>query len=178
MNHGRTLRSFVCSGTLCLFILFAVWIGFAPCAHAANPPGSCSAEAAVRQLDFWLGNWSSKTGGGSSKVYVSLDKCLFTEHWDSGKGHVADKMFAYSPDDQRWYGMFADNQGRAHIFVNGRVESNKAEFHGTSRGPNGEAVLSKLTVLRTANGFEETWEKSTDNGASWTTVYRAEYVRQ
>lgn len=27
------------------------------------------------------------------------------------------------------------------------------------------------------NKLQETWEKSTDNGANWSTVYRADYVR-
>jgi hypothetical protein len=87
-------------------------------------------------------------------------------------------MFAYSPDDKTWYGMFADNEGRAHAFLNGTVASGTAEFHGTSRGPNGEEVLNKLRIVQIQpNGLVETWEKSTDHGVKWTTVYRAEYLR-
>jgi len=65
-----------------------------------------------------------------------------------------------------------------HIFVDGKVSSGTAEFHGPSRGPNGEEVLNRLRVARvTADKIEETWEKSTDNGRTWTRVYRAEYSR-
>jgi len=39
-------------------------------------------------------------------------------------------------------------------------------------------VLNRLRVARvTADKIEETWEKSTDNGRTWTRVYRAEYSR-
>lgn len=147
----------------------------------AAEAGSCSGDSEVRQLDYWLGNWTMKGDGGSttnSKVTLSLDKCMFIEHWENGKGHVTEKMFAYSPEDKNWCGMFADNEGRVHVFLAGRVSSGTAEFHGPSRGPNGETVLHKLRVVRTGSGrLEETWEKSLDNGANWTTVYRAEYSR-
>ena len=120
----------------------------------------------------------STSANSTSNVSLSLDQCLFVERWDSGKGHIAEKMFAYSPDDKTWYGMFADNEGRAHIFLSGTVASGAAEFHGTSRGPNGEEVLNRLRIVRLPpNRIEETWEKSTDRSANWTTVYRAEYSR-
>ena len=61
-------------------------------------------------------NPGSASANSTSNVNLSLDKCLFVERWDSGKGHITEKVFAYSPDDKTWYGMFADNEGRAHIF--------------------------------------------------------------
>ena len=164
-------------------VLFLVLIAIGSATHcfAAEGPGSCSAGSEVRQLDYWLGNWTMKSVGGSStnsKVTLSLDKCMFIEHWENGNGHVTEKMFAYSPEDKNWGGMFADNEGRVHVFLAGKVSSGTAEFHGPSRGPNGETVLHKLRVVQTApDRLEETWEKSVDNGANWTTVYRAEYSR-
>jgi hypothetical protein len=163
------------------FAVIALWLGSATHAIAAEGSGSCSADSEVRQLDYWLGNWTMKAADGSStssKVTLSLDKCMFVEHWENRKGHVTEKMFAYSPEDKNWGGMFADNQGRVHIFLAGKVSSGTAEFHGPSRGPNGETVLHKLRVVRTApDRLQETWEKSLDNGANWINVYRAEYSR-
>ena len=160
-------------------VLLVPWLT-AP-AFAAPGPGTCASDSVSRQLDFWLGCWKMAdpgASGASSKVYLSLDKCVFIERWENGKGHVTDKTFAYSPDDQAWYGMFADNEGRAHLFTEGKVTSGKAEFRGQSRGPKGETVLNKLTVTpMPPNKLEETWEKSSDNGANWTTSYKAEYVR-
>jgi hypothetical protein len=119
---------------------------------------------------------STDGSADNSKVTLSLDKCMFIEHWENGKGHVTEKMFAYSPEDKNWGGMFADNEGRVHVFLTGKVSPGTAEFHGPSRGPKGETELHNLKVVRTApNRLEETWEKSLDNGATWTTVYRAGY---
>ena len=169
---------------LFVLVLIAGWTALAASASAATGPGTCAGDSETRQLDYWLGNWSmtnphaSSGATSSSKVSLSLDKCVFVEHWDSAKGHVTEKTFAYSPDDKNWYGMFVDNEGRAHVFTQGKVTSGTAEFDGPSRGPNGEAVLNRLKIVRVgANKVEESWEKSTDNGTNWKLVYRAEYMR-
>ena len=74
--------------------------------------------------------------------------------------------------------MFADNKGRVHVFTSGKVASGTAEFEGTGRGPNGESVLNRVKVIRlNPNKVEQTWEKSTDNGANWNVVFRGEYSR-
>lgn len=157
----------------------AVGLCLASTAFAAADAEPC-ANPETRQLDYWLGNWTMGSGDDKSisKVSLSLDKCVFVEHWENGKGHVTEKMFAYSPEDKNWYGIFVDNQGRVHIFLDGKVSPELAEFRGPSRGPNGETVLNRLKVVRVSpDKLAEVWEKSTDNGAHWTIAYRAEYSR-
>jgi hypothetical protein len=164
--------------SLLVLAVTGIWLASATQAFAAEGSGSCTADSEGRQLDYWLVTMKSAGGSStSSQVTLSLDKCMFIEHWENGKGHVTEKMFAYSPEDKNWGGMFADNEGRVHVFLAGEVSSGIAKFHGPSRGPNGETV-HKLRAVRTApDRLEETWEKSVDNGANWTTVYRAEYSR-
>jgi hypothetical protein len=182
MQANKVVRSLMWRRNVVLVSILGTCLGLTAYAFGETGPGTCAAATESRQLDFWLGNWTmanaGASGGSTSKVYLSLDKCVFVEHWESGKGHVTEKTFAYSPDDKNWYGMFADNEGRAHVFADGKVTSGSAEFHGQSRGPNGETVLNRLRVVKVSpNKLEETWEKSTDSGANWTMVYRAEYTR-
>jgi hypothetical protein len=166
-----------------LVLSVGVWIASPIYTFGETNPNACKADSEMRKLDYWVGSWTTTASGNASpgvisKVSLSLDSCMLVEHWDGGKGHVSEKMFAYSPDDKNWYGMFADNEGRAHIFVNGTVSSGSAEFRGPSRGPKGEEVLNKLTIVQTSpDQVEETWKKSMDHGGSWTTVYRANYTR-
>lgn len=160
-------------------ILIAIGLCFATRAFAATDAQPC-ANPETRQLDYWLGSWTMGEGTDKSisKVSLSLDKCEFVERWEDGKGHVTEKMFAYSQEEKNWYGMFVDNQGRAHAFLDGKVTSDLAEFHGPSRGASGEPVLNRLKIIRVApDKLEEVWEKSTDNGAHWTMAYRADYSR-
>jgi hypothetical protein len=165
-------------------ILLAIggWFSPAPPAYGAVASLSCSANSESRQLDYWLGDWSvtypGAPGGSTSKVFLVLDKCMLVESWDGGKGHKGENMFAYSADDASWHGMFADNQGRVHVFA-GKAADGSAEFYGPSRGPKGEQVLNRIRVVRmTAEKVEQSWEKSADNGATWTTEFRGEYLRK
>jgi hypothetical protein len=165
-----------------LFVVVGGWFSLGATPALAADSGACSANSESRQLDYWIGNWTvnpGSPGSANSKVSLSLDQCLLVESWDNGKGHLGENMFAYSPDDKGWYGMFADNQGHVHVFINGNVASDRAEFSGPSRGASGEVVLNRVRVVRLATDkVEQTWEKSTDKGASWTMVFRGEYSRR
>ncbi|HEU5404405.1 MAG TPA: hypothetical protein VFU86_23860 [Terriglobales bacterium] len=162
--------------------LFLVWLMAPANLYAGDVgKGACSTGAS-RQLDYWVGNWNVTSPGadykGVSNVAVSMDKCLYTENWNNGKGHIGKNLFAYSPDDKTWYGMFADNEGRVHIFTDGKVDDGAAVFHGPSRSETGATVLNRITIRKVSPvKVERTWEKSTDNGATWNTVFQGEYTR-
>ncbi len=160
----------------------AIWFGSTNPSFAAANSGPCATDPQSRQLDFWVGSWTVATPGGTStatsKVSLALDQCLLVENWDDGRGHSGENLFAYSPEAKTWYGMFADNTGRLHVFSDGKVASGIAEFRGTSHGPKGETGLNKVRVTRIdANRVEQTWQKSSDNGATWKPEFRGEYTR-
>lgn len=180
MNKLILILKSSASKSIFLAVLFG--LAFATNGFAATGADSCAANPANRQLDYWLGNWKigaeGSSGNAHSTVGLSLDKCLVVENWDGGRGHYGQNAFGYSADDKSWYGMFADNEGRVHVFTSGKIADGSAEFEGASRGPNGESVLNRVKVIRlNANKVEQTWEKSNDNGANWNVVFRGEYLR-
>jgi hypothetical protein len=166
---------------LCIAAILALACVTAPRASAAGE-NACATSPQGRQFDFWLGDWDVTYPGAfrasHSKVSLALGECMIVEQWDGGEGHSGENMFAYSADDKSWHGMFVDNEGRVHVF-SGKVASGSAEFEGTSRGPNGESVSNRIRVIRlSADKVEQTWEKSSDNGATWGVVFRGEYSRK
>jgi hypothetical protein len=181
-----TQEMFVRNFTRFLRVLFTLVIAgrcsiVAP-TFAGPAAGACGANWESRQMDFWLGAWTvsypGMSGNAGSKVYLELDKCMIVESWDGGKGHSGENIFAYSSDDKSWHGMFADNQGRVHVFE-GKASPGSAEFFGPSRGPDGEAVLNRIKIVRvSADKVEQSWEKSMDNGSTWKTEFRGEYTRK
>ena len=183
MKKEMLVRGLRWSRSALLLVVIAGWFCLAATSTlAAVDSGPCSANSDSRQLDFWLGDWTVTYPGASvpsaSKVYLELDKCLLVESWDGGKGHTGKNMFAYSSDDKSWHGMFADNDGRVHIFE-GKVTPGSAEFLGPSTGPNGQAVLNRIKVVRVSpSEIKQTWEKSSDKGATWTMEFRGEYSRK
>jgi hypothetical protein len=151
-------------------------------ALAAVDAGACSENSQSRQLDFWLGDWivtyPGMPGSAASNVSLDLNQCLLVERWAGGKGHNGKNMFAYSADDKSWHGMFADSQGRVHVFE-GKVAPGSAEFSGPSVGADGRTVLNRIKVVRvSADKVEQSWEKSMDHGATWTMEFRGEYSRK
>lgn len=61
----------------------------------------------------------------------------------------------------------------------GKVEAGAAEFTGPSCGPNGETVLNRIKVVRVGAGkVEQSCEKSSDSGATWTRAFSGEYSRK
>jgi hypothetical protein len=183
MKPTKTILSLGRLNILFLFVLMAGWFSLAPAPALAAPDSpACSANPESRQLDFWLGDWTvtypGLTGSSASKVSLDLDKCMVIETWRGAKGHTGKNMFAYSADDQRWHGLFADNEGRVHIFE-GKVSQGRAEFTGPSQSAEGKPVLNRIKVVRVnPTQVEQSWEKSADNGATWTAVFHGQYSRK
>jgi len=164
-------------------VFAAVCFGDLQQAFAAANAVPCVSNPDNRALDFWLGQWTIAAPGGStsstSTVALELDRCLVVERWDGGRGHSGESLFAYSADDKSWHGMFADNEGRVHVFLDGKASPGMARFTGPSQGPNGESVLNRVTIRRiAANHVEQEWEKSSDGGKTWDTAFRGEYTRK
>lgn len=175
----RTLRSILVLGTCLAAFGLAVPAAFA----APDSPQPCSANSESRQLDFWLGTWNiiytGAPAGTVSTVKLVLDQCEFVESWDDGQGHKGENRFAYNYENKSWRGMFADNRGHVHVFTDGRVTNGGAEFSGPSRDPDGHTTLHRIRVTRAnPNKVDQIWEKSSDNGTTWTTVFRGEYCRK
>jgi hypothetical protein len=165
-----------------VLVTAAMGAAFAVPARAADAT-SCAADSTHRALDFWLGDWAiSAVGGGpasTSNVSLDLDKCLVVERWDGGRGHTGENIFAYSDGDQSWHGIFADNQGHVHVFVDGKVAAGSAEFTGPSRGEHGETVLNRITIRRiSSTQAEQSWEKSSDGGKTWSAQFNLDYTRK
>jgi len=143
---------------------------------------ACAANAHSRGLDFWLGHWTiadrEQPSRGTSVVSLQLGKCLVVENWSDAAGHRGENLFGYNLDSKSWNGLFADNEGRIHLFGHGTAVAGKAEFYGRSRGPNGETILNRISIVRmTRDEVEQTWQKSADNGTTWNTVFQGRYSR-
>jgi hypothetical protein len=171
--------------SLKLRLIVALAVGLAasaPMIHAAER-SPCATDPPSRALDFWLGNWWVTYPGApkrsTSKVTLTLDKCLIVETWSDGSGHNGENIFAYGQDDRTWHGLFADNRGRLHVFVEGKVAGGVAEFLGPSLAPGGESVLNRMRVTPVGTDkLQQTWEKSVDSGHTWTQEFSLDYSRR
>jgi hypothetical protein len=184
MVNRDGVRSWKRSVRLIVIFAAAGYLGLLAISRsAAADSGKCAAVPASQALNYWLGDWTVTTpeepGSSTSKVSLLLDKCVVVENWKDGTGHSGENIFAYNLGEKSWRGMFVNDHGQAHVFVDGKVAAGTAEFDGPSRGPKGEMILNRIRLVRkTPNKVEQTWEQSTDNGNTWTMVFRGEYSRQ
>jgi hypothetical protein len=104
---------------------------------------------------------------------------MVVESWGSDtSNHRGENTLAYNAEDQTWYGLFVDNQGRVHA-LSGTATPALAEFKGASRDETGKPILKGVKLVRTdANHVEQIWEKSSDNGALWVTEFTMNYERK
>ena len=171
----------VTNALLCLSVVISPGLRALP-AHAAAAVPPCAANAQGRGLDFWLGHWTIADGEQPSRatsvVSLELGQCLVVESWSDAAGHRGENLFGYNVDSGTWNGMFADNRGRFHLFDHGTASAGKAELYGSSRGPHGEAILNRISLVRTTRDHVvQTWQKSADGGLTWTTVFQGQYTR-
>jgi len=164
-------------------VFAAVGLGTVPHALAAAVMGPCVSDPGNRALDFWLGQWSVSAPGSApsatSTVVLELDQCVVVERWDGGRGHIGENLFAYSDDEKKWHGLFADNEGRVHVFLEGEASPSQVRFSGPSQGSNGETFLNRVTIRRIdRDTVEQAWERSSDGGKTWTNAFRGQYTRK
>ena len=172
-----------CIGLSLLLVAAVVGTLVVSTVRAADEVQPCAVNEPSRALDYWLGNWTVKNpaGGGEShsSVQLQLAQCALIENWGDGEGHDGENVFGYSQGDHEWRGMFFDNRGHIHVFLTGKVAGGVAEFQGPSLGEHGEMVLNRIRLTRIApDRLEQTWEKSRDNGRTWTRQFSLEYSRR
>ena len=175
-------RIIACARSVFKTVFLGMSIALALTVNGVSQTNACATNPENRQFDYWLGDWKigaeGSGGNAHSTVSLSLDKCLVIENWDGGRGHSGQNIFGYSADDNSWYGFFADNEGRVHVFTSGKVSAGSAEFEGPSRGPNGATVLNRVKITKLGpNKVQQTWEKSSDKGTTWNLAFRGEYSR-
>ena len=138
------------------------WIAVHALALLSSAP-PCTTNPHVRRLDFWLGDWVVQ-GTGTSRVSLSLDRCVFTETWTGARHHRGENVLAYSVDDSTWRAFFADNEGRVHVFSQGRIAGDTAEFLGDA---------NRILIIREGpDRVKQIWEKS------GTVVFAGDYTRR
>ncbi len=171
------------AGVSCLAGVLIFAAGSMPRVLFAAAGKPCANQAESKALDFWLGDWQigvrNEHVNATSKVSLELDDCVVVERWNGGDGHVGENMFGYSADDKSWHGMFADSVGHVHVFVDGQVRPDSAEFTGPSKGEHGETVLNRITIRRIGpDRVQQLWSMSSDGGKTWRTVFDGEYTRK
>ena len=147
-------------------------------------PRPCS-EPEHRQFDFWLGEWDlswgegETAGSGENVITRQLGDCVIEESFISHDEapFVGRSVSVYNGRTGRWHQTWVDNQGGYLDFVGG--------MDGDRMVLTREATDDSVTFLQrmmwydiSADSLDWNWEKSTDGGESWETLWHIRYVRR
>ena len=148
-------------------------------AQTANTPPSPPAQN--RQFDFWIGTWSLtwEGGTGTNTIRRECDGAVVVEDFAAQTGSAL-KGMSVSVFDARagqWRQAWVDNQG-SYLDFTGGLEGDRMVL---SRKANvqGKDIVQRMVWYNIAQDtFDWNWERSDDEGKTWTVVWKIHYARR
>ncbi|MCK6428417.1 MAG: DUF1579 domain-containing protein [Burkholderiaceae bacterium] len=150
----------------------------------AQAPADCRA-AEHRQFDFWIGDWivrwtdaQGRAFEGRNRIRKTLDDCVVLEEFDGRPGTPLRgiSVSTYDRKAGRWRQTWVDNGGRYLDFEGGIEAGRMVLVRRASVG--GRTVLQRMVfggIERDALTWD--WQRSDDEGRTWTTTWRLAYRR-
>jgi len=135
---------------------------------------------AARQFDFWLGEWDCTWHAdglehlGTNSVYADLGGMVVVENFD-GRPSLDFQGLSYSVYDrtaQRWKQTWVDSEGSYLDFAGG-FEDGAMDLRRVADG----ALFRMRWENIEPNGFDWSYARSDDGGATWTALWEIGYSR-
>ena len=150
-------------------------------AQAQKNARPCDHDPNYRMFDFWVGDWNVTAGGtpaGTNRIELIEGNCVVFENWAGAGGGSGRSFNFYNNQTKKWNQIWVDSQGN-NIQFEGEFRDGTLFFKATTVGANGTKTLHELTFFNLAPGHvRQLWRSSTDNGATWTTVFDGDYRKK
>ena len=134
-------------------------------------------------LDFWLGSWEvSWEGGGhgSNTIRRILDGRAIEESFDGrdrDSALLGRSLSVLDAQDGRWRQTWVDSTGAYLDLVGAEVDGRIA--FGRDAVVDGVPVKQRMVWLDvTADAMRWQWQRSADEGATWTVAWEIDYRRR
>jgi hypothetical protein len=147
-------------------------------AHAQQPQQPRCDAPEYRQFDFWIGEWevTGQDGRvlGRNRITRILDGCVLLEEWIGAGGGTGKSMNAWDRTSGTWRQTWLDNGG-GRLELSGGLQGAIMVLSNEAPGPDGAVVHQRLTFEPTDDGLRQHWQRSTDGGQTWTTLFDGQY---
>ena len=148
----------------------------------AVPEEPCS-RPEFRQFDFWIGQWDltwADSGKGENIITAELDSCVIEENFTTldGQPFRGNSLSTFDTHLGKWKQTWVDNRGAYLDFV-GEFNDGKMILSREKTEKDGKKVLQRMVWHNIApNSLDWNWERSDDNGETWTTLWAIHYERR
>lgn len=124
-----------------------------------------------RAFDFWVGEWvvyvPAGDVAGHNTVDLVLGGCALHESWESASGGTGHSYTFYDAAADKWHQTWIDASGDA-LYLDGEW-TGKAMVLGDG--------FNRITWTPIeGGGVRQYWQTTTDDGATWSTVFDGQYV--
>ncbi|MHC5209323.1 MAG: tetratricopeptide repeat protein [Planctomycetota bacterium] len=148
----------------------------------ARLTGGTADDPALRQLDFWAGEWDVTTAQGqplgSNSIELQLNGHMLFEQWTGAGGDTGKSINYWDRDAQLWRQVWV-SQGGNVLQMAGTFTDGAMRFEGATMYKNGATVKHRTTLKPLADGrVRQTIQESRDGGSTWTVGFDGYYARR
>jgi hypothetical protein len=138
--------------------------------------------AAYHAFDFWIGEWNvfrpDGQKAGENTIQSVLGGCALQESWHGVLGGTGNSLNAFERNSGRWYQTWIDSGGGL-LLLSGGLKGDSMVMTGESFSADAKKVIDRVSWVALPDGrVRQHWQKSTDAGATWQTVFEGFYVRK
>ncbi len=165
--------------TLKIAVLFGLVAAPAPAQQAAPP----CADVEHRYFDFWIGDWDVTVVGtgqvaGTNEITSVLGGCALLESYETPNGYVGNSYNIYDRTTGKWHQSWVDNAGTL-LLLDGGIVDGKMVMSGPGKDGQGNDILNRITWTPHDDGsVQQTWDVSSDGGATWTNSFDGLYRKK
>lgn len=150
-------------------------------AAQARQAGQAAEVPALREFDFWLGEWDLTWGDGqraTNSIYQDFDGRVIVESFDGRPSIELQGMSVstYDVDAGCWRQTWVDNRG-SYLDFRGEFRDGQMDLR-TERVVDGRPTLLRMRWFDIArDALTWAWERSFDGGRTWETLWQVAYSR-
>jgi len=168
-----------------VLILIACSLPVTPAvADKADTTQPCT-TAGFRQFDFWLGTWDltwaagDSTATGTNIITAELGDCVIEENFTTHDDNpfMGRSLSVYNPKTDRWSQTWVDNSGN-YLDFEGRFTGGRMILERTAVKDDQPIKQRMVFYNITAASIDWNWERSTDDGRSWMSLWQIHYQRR
>lgn len=132
-------------------------------------------------FDFWLGEWdvtnlADGTAAGTNRVTREVGGRVLVERYETDRGFSGMSLNGFDEDAGRWHQCWMDSTGGVLDLYGGLVDGSMVMTGETAT--EGATAIDRISWTPNRDGtVRQHWERSKDQGASWTTVFDGLYSR-
>jgi len=140
----------------------------------------CSTEEG-QQFDFWVGQWEASWDGGKGVNNISkiLGGCVVFEEFDATPSSplIGKSFSVYNVRTGKWHQTWVDNSG-GYLDFSGNWQDDKMILSRSAEIKGVETIQRMVWYNISKDKFDWNWEKSTDDGKTWTVSWKIKYSRK